>query len=380
MNNPIYFNRPAFLGKEFAYLSEAITNLTGISGNGVFVKRCEEWFKQNIGCDKVLLTGSCTHALEIIALLLNLEKGDEIIMPSYTFVSTANAFVLHGGKPVFVDINPLTMNIDETLIENAITDKTKAIVIMHYGGVSCDMEKIIGIAKKHNLILIEDAAQAVKSSYKNKPLGSFGDFATFSFHETKNYTSGEGGALIINNKNYTERAEIIHQKGTNRNRFLRGQVDKYTWVDVGSSYVMSELNAAYLYAQLEDSDKIDKKRREIWDIYNEGLQELAKQKKVELPFAPSECKHNSHIFFIKTKDIDERSELIDFMKSKNIYTVFHYVPLHSSPGGLKYAKFTGEDNYTTIESERLLRLPLFYNMELSDTKRVVDAVKEFYKK
>ncbi len=299
------------------------------------------------------------------ALLLKLKAGDEIIMPSYTFVTTANAFVLHGGTPVFVDIHPTTMNIDENLIEAAITGRTRAIVVVHYAGVACKMERILAIAKKHNLVVIEDAAQAILSFYNGKPLGSFGDMATFSFHETKNYTSGEGGVLIVNNPAFAKRAEIIRQKGTNREQFFRGEIDKYTWVDIGSSYVMSELNAAYLYAQLESSPVIDQKRSAIWISYMQGLQSLADDELLSLPLLPEGCTLNAHIFFLKVRDLEERTALIEHLKEKEqVYAVFHYVPLHSAPAGRLYARFHGEDRHTTKESERLVRLPLYYNLAL----------------
>lgn len=375
----IAFNKPAVVGNELKYIQEAINSPSGISGNGIFVKKCEEWFEKNLQSKDVLLTGSCTHALEIAAILLDLKEGDEIIMPSYTFVTSANAFVLHGGTPVFVDINPQTMNIDENLIEAAITPKTRAILVVHYGGVGCNMDRILEIAKKHNLILIEDAAQALFSRYNHKPLGTFGDFGCFSFHETKNYTSGEGGAIVINNPKYVERAEIIREKGTDRSKFFRGQVDKYTWVDVGSSYVMSELNAAYLFAQLEAAHEIDKKRYFIWQTYHTALKKLEDEGKIKLPYIPAQCQPNSHIFYIKTKSLEERTKLIKFLREKyNVHSVFHYVPLHSAKGGIEFGRMNGEDKYTTKESDVLLRLPLFYNMSAEETGQVIDAVLDFY--
>jgi dTDP-4-amino-4,6-dideoxygalactose transaminase len=299
-------------------------------------------------------------------------------MPSYTFVTSANAFVLHGGKPVFVDIRPDTMNIDENLIEAAITDRTRAIMVMHYGGVGCNMDVIMKIADKHDLIVIEDAAQALFSRYKHKPLGTFGDFGCFSFHETKNYTSGEGGAIVVNNKKYVERSEIIREKGTDRSKFFRGEVDKYSWVDIGSSYVMSELNSAYLYGQLEAAHEIDKKRYYIWQRYFNELKPLQDKGFLQLPVIPAECQHNSHIFYVKARSLEERAALIKYLKERNIHSVFHYIPLHSSVAGKKYGRMVEPDKYTTFESERILRLPMFYNMENEEIDRVIKAVSGFY--
>lgn len=375
----IAFNRPAFIGRELDYVRDAISGKEGISGDGYYSKQCQQWFKSQLGCDAALLMGSCTHGLETAALLLELQPGDEIIMPSFTFVTTANAFVLHGGTPVFVDIHPDTMNINEELIEAAITPRTRAIVVVHYAGVACRMERILSIARKHGLVVIEDAAQAIFSTYGGKPLGSFGDMGTFSFHETKNYTSGEGGVLIVNNPAFTKRAEIIRQKGTNREQFFRGEVDKYTWVDIGSSFVMSELNAAYLYAQLEGHRQIDQKRTEIWISYIQGLSQLQQEGKIELPVIPESCSLNAHIFFIKVKDLQERTALLTYLKKhERVHAVFHYVPLHSSPAGRKYARFHGEDRYTTQESERLVRLPLHYHLSEEDLQRVINGVMRFY--
>lgn len=374
----INFNIPPFVGKELQYMEEAIKKNNKLCGDGPFTKKCNHWFEGNFNTPKTLLTTSCTHALEMTAILSEIEPGDEVIAPSFTFVSTVNAFVLRGATIVFVDINPLTMNIDENLIEEAITDKTRVIVPVHYAGVSCEMDKIMEIAKKYNLIVVEDAAQGVMSTYKGKALGTIGDFGAFSFHETKNYSMGEGGALLIQNKNYIERAEIIREKGTNRSRFFRGQVDKYTWVDLGSSYLPSELNAAYLYAQLEEAKNINNNRLETWNIYYEGLKELEVNKKIELPHIPEECEHNAHMFYLKCKDIEERTALIDYLKSNDISAVFHYIPLHSSDAGIKFSRFHGEDKYTTSESERLIRLPLYYNIALEDVKYIIRKVKEFY--
>lgn len=375
----IPFNKPAFVGKELDYVRDAIVGQSGIAGNGYYTRQCEAWFRQQLGCSAVLLTGSCTHALEIAALLLDLQPGDEIIMPSFTFVTTANAFVLHGGTPVFVDIHAETMNIDERQIEAAITPRTRAIVVMHYGGVACRMERILEIAQKHGLMVIEDAAQAVFSTYNGKPLGSFGQLSTFSFHETKNYTSGEGGALIVNDPALVRRAEIIRQKGTDREQFFRGEVDKYTWVDIGSSYVISELNAAYLYAQLEAAKTIDMKRYSVWRSYMQGLQKLEEKGVIRLPRILPSCTHNAHLFFIKARDLNERTALISYLKEKEkVHAVFHYVPLHSSPAGLRLGRFHGEDLHTTKESERLVRLPLYYNIAPEDVQRVIDGVHRFY--
>lgn len=375
----INFNVPPFVGKELEYMKEAIKKNNKLCGDGPFTKKCNHWIESHFDTPKALLTTSCTHAIEMAAILADIKEGDEVIAPSFTFVSTVNPFILRGAKIVFIDINPKTMNIDENLIEDAITEKTKAIVPVHYAGVSCEMDKIMKIAKKHNLFVIEDAAQGVMSKYKGKALGAIGDFGAFSFHETKNYTMGEGGALLIQNKDYIERAEIIREKGTNRSKFFRGQVDKYTWVDMGSSYLPGELNAAYLYAQLEEAESINNNRLETWNTYYKELKELEEKSKIELPYIPEECVHNAHMFYLKCKDLEERTKLIDHLKSNDIIAVFHYVPLHSSEAGLVYSRFNGEDKYTTKESERLIRLPLYYNMNIEDTKYIIKKVKEFYK-
>lgn len=375
----ISFNIPPFIGKELEYIKQAIENNKKLCGDGHFTKKCNKWFETKFDTPKALLTTSCTHALETAAILVDVKPGDEIIAPSYTFVSTVNAFVLRGATIVFVDIRPDTMNIDENLIEDAITEKTKAIVPVHYAGVSCEMDKIMDIAKRHNLYVIEDAAQGVMSTYKGKALGTIGDFGCYSFHETKNYTMGEGGAILIQNKDFIERAEIIREKGTNRSKFFRGQVDKYTWVDIGSSYLPSELNAAYLYAQLEEAEKINNNRLAIWNMYYEGLKGLEENGLIELPFIPEHCEHNAHMFYIKCKDLEERTKLIEYLKSNEIWTVFHYIPLHSSKAGIKYSRFHGIDKYTTVESERLLRLPMYYGLEKSKVEYVVEKIKEFYK-
>ena len=331
------------------------------------------------GTEKALLTTSCTHATEMAALLCDIQPGDEIIMPSYTFVSTADAFVLRGAKVVFVDIRPDTMNIDEKKIEAAITKKTKAIVSVHYAGVSCEMDTIMDIARRHNLCVIEDAAQGVMSKYKGKALGTIGDFGCYSFHETKNYSMGEGGALLIKNADMIESAEILREKGTNRSKFFRGQIDKYTWVNYGSSYLPSELNAAYLWAELEEADKVNENRLASWNHYYEGLSELSEQGKIDLPVVPEGCEHNAHMFYIKAKDLEERTRLISFMKEQGVGCVFHYIPLHSAPAGRKFGRFYGEDVYTTRESERLMRLPMYYGLEAEQIDYVIEKIKEFYK-
>ena len=376
----IPFNIPPYVGKELEYIKEAMEKNHKICGDGPFTKKCSEWMGNKFNVKKVLLTTSCTHATEMTAILTDIKEGDEVIAPSFTFVSTVNPFVLRGAKIVFIDINPKTMNMDENLIEAAITEKTKAILPVHYAGVACNMDKIMEIAKKHKLIVIEDAAQGVMSEYKGKPLGTIGEYGCFSFHETKNYSMGEGGALLINNKENIEKAEIIREKGTNRSRFFRGQVDKYTWVDKGSSYLPSELNAAYLYAQLENADIIYNDRMNTWNKYKELLQELADKNLIELQYIPEECKHNAHMFYIKCKDLDERTNLINFLKENNVNAVFHYIPLHSAEAGLKFGRFHGEDRYTTKESERLLRLPLYYGLKEEDVEFVSSKIKEFYVK
>lgn len=373
----IAFNVPPKVGTEEKYISEAIA-LRKICGDGEFTKKCNAYFEENTGIAKALLTTSCTHATEMAALLCDIKVGDEVIMPSYTFVSTADAFVLRGAKVVFVDIRPDTMNIDENKIEQAITTKTKAIVPVHYAGVACEMDKIMEIAKKYNLKVIEDAAQAVMSTYKGKALGTIGDFGCYSFHETKNYSMGEGGAILIKNKFDIEKAEIIREKGTNRSKFFRGQIDKYTWVDAGSSYLPSELNAAYLWAQLEKAQEIYDDRMNSWNEYYTSLKPLAEQGKIKLPFIPKDCKHNAHMFYFKANDLEERTKLLSFLKTKGILAVFHYIPLHTAPAGLKYGEFRGEDKYTTKESERLVRLPMYYGLEKKDLNCVIRAINEFY--
>lgn len=374
----IKFNVPPFTGKELEYMKQAIEN-EKICGDGEFTKKCNEWMENKTGTAKALLTTSCTHATEMAAILADIKPGDEVIMPSYTFVSTADAFVLRGATVVFVDINPKTMNMDENLIEAAITDKTKAIVPVHYAGVSCEMDKIMEIAEKYNLMVIEDAAQGIMSTYKGKALGTFGDYGCFSFHETKNFSMGEGGCLTIRDKDNIEAAEIIREKGTNRAKFFRGQIDKYTWVDKGSSYLPSDMNAAYLWAQLELADEITADRMRSWNMYYEGLKELEEAGKIELPFIPEHCTHNAHMFYLKCKDLEERSAFIDFMKKNDILVVFHYIPLHGAPAGHEFGRFVGEDKYTTKESERLARLPLYYGLKEDQVNYIIEKVKEFYK-
>ena len=375
----ICFNVPPFVGKELEYVKQAVENKK-ICGDGAFTKMCHKWMEEKTGTEKALLTTSCTHALEMAAILCDIKEGDEVIMPSYTFVSTADAFVARGAKIVFVDIRPDTMNIDETLIEAAITEKTKAIVPVHYAGVSCEMDTIMAIAKKYNLKVVEDAAQGVTATYKGKVLGTIGDFGCYSFHETKNFSMGEGGALLIQNPEYIDKAEIIREKGTNRSKFFRGQIDKYTWVDFGSSYLPSDMNAAYLWAQLEEVDTICNDRLSNWNRYYVGLKELADKGCVELPVVPADCEHNAHMFYIKTKDLEERTGLIEFLRLNDILSVFHYIPLHSAPAGQRYGRFHGVDTYTTKESERLLRLPFYYGLEAGQVEFICEKVKAFYKK
>ena len=374
----IPFNKPPFLGTEFDYIKKAVNNQK-ICGDGEFTKDCNAWLENKTGASKALLTTSCTHSLEMAALLLDIKPGDEVIMPSYTFVSTADAFVLRGAKIKFVDIRPDTMNIDEKLIEDAITDKTKAIVPVHYAGVGCEMDTIMDIAKRHNLKVVEDAAQGVMSEYKGKALGAIGDYGCYSFHETKNYSMGEGGALLIKNEDDIELAEIIREKGTNRSRFLRGQIDKYTWVEAGSSYLPSDMNAAYLWAQLQEADKINDDRLAAWDRYYKGFEELEQKGFVTRPIIPEECKHNAHMFYLKAENLEIRTKLISFLKENGVMAVFHYVPLHSAPAGKKFGEFVGEDKYTTKESDRLLRLPMYYGLSESETDKVIEKVIEFYK-
>ena len=373
------FNVPPCVGNEIEYVKQAIESHK-ICGDGQFTKKCHQWMEERFNAQKVLLTTSGTTALDMAMLLCDLQPGDEVILPSYTFSSTATSAVLAGAKLVFVDVRPDTMNIDETKIEDAITDKTKVIIAMHYAGVACEMDTIMDIAKRHNLIVVEDAAQGVMSKYKGKHLGTIGTFGCYSFHETKNYSMGEGGALVINNTEYNERAEILREKGTNRAKFFRGQVDKYTWVDFGDSYLPSELNAAYLWAQLLNADEINGNRIATWNRYYQELQAMAMEGKFEIPTVPKECEHNAHMFYLKCKDLKERSEFIKFMKEKELYCVFHYIPLHSAPAGEKFGRFDGEDEFTTKESERLVRLPMYYGLRKDQVDLVVEGIKEFFSK
>lgn len=373
----INFNVPPCAENAMKYIGECVQNQK-ICGDGAYTKKCNQWIEEKTGTTKCLLTTSCTHATEMAALLANIQPGDEVIMPSYTFVSTADAFVLRGAVPVFVDIRPDTMNIDEKLIEDAITEKTKAIVPVHYAGVGCEMDTIMDIAKRHGLMVIEDAAQGIMATYHGKALGTFGDFGCFSFHETKNYSMGEGGALLINDKKYCDRAEIIREKGTNRCQFHRGEVDKYTWVELGSSYLPSELNAAYLYAELECADEIYDNRMASWNAYRERLQPLADKGLIELPFVPEHCTHNAHMFYLKVEDLQTRTALLKHLVYNGILAVFHYVPLHSSPAGLRYGRFSGEDKFTTSESNRLLRLPMFFGLKTEEIDFVCSKVNEFF--
>ncbi|WP_310606530.1 dTDP-4-amino-4,6-dideoxygalactose transaminase [Buttiauxella brennerae] len=374
----IPFNAPPVVGTEIEYMQAAMGS-GKLCGDGGFTRRCQQWMEHRFGSKKVLLTPSCTASLEMAALLLNIQPGDEVIMPSYTFVSTANAFVLRGAKVVFVDIRPDTMNIDEKLIEAAITEKTRAIVPVHYAGVACEMDTIMAIANKHNLFVVEDAAQGVMSTYKGRALGTIGHIGCFSFHETKNYTAGgEGGATLINDASLIERAEIIREKGTNRSQFFRGQVDKYTWRDIGSSYLMADLQAAYLWAQLEAAEKINQQRLKLWHTYHDALAPLAKVGRIELPSVPKDCVQNAHMFYIKLRDIEDRSALIAYLKEAEILAVFHYIPLHACPAGEKFGYFHGEDRFTTQESERLLRLPLFYNLSPANQRTVINTLLSFF--
>jgi dTDP-4-amino-4,6-dideoxygalactose transaminase len=373
----IPFNRPAVIGNEIEYIKQVLNN-GKLCGDGIYTQKCNQWFEQKFSCKKALLTTSGTHALDMAAILCDIQPGDEVILPSYTFVSTANAFVLRGAKVVFVDIRPDTMNIDEKLIEKAINCKTKVIVVVHYAGIACQMDAIMKIARKHNLLVVEDAAQGVMAKYKDKYLGTIGDIGCYSFHETKNYTCGEGGAILLNNEKFIERAEIIREKGTNRSKFYRGEVDKYTWMDIGSSYLPSELNAAYLYAQLEQAEVINENRLKSWNYYNNHLFPLAKQGFLELPFIPDDCQHNGHMFYVKFKDLEERTAAIDYLKHVGIYTVFHYIPLHSTSFAKKHGCFCGADQWTTQESERLLRLPLYYNIGDANLELIVEKLKTFF--
>ncbi|MFD2706161.1 dTDP-4-amino-4,6-dideoxygalactose transaminase [Salibacterium lacus] len=374
----IPFNTPPVTGEETYYIQEALAN-GKLSGDGPFTKACQTWLEETFKTTKAYLTPSCTHALEMAAMLVEIEPGDEVIMPSYTFVSTANAFVLRGAQIVFVDIRPDTMNIDETKIEAAVTERTKAIVPVHYAGTACEMDTIMDIARRYNMYVIEDAAQGVMSTYKGRALGTIGDYGCFSFHDTKNYTSGEGGALLLNRSDKQEQAEIIREKGTNRSKFLRGQVDKYSWVDAGSSYLPAELNAAYLYAQFQHAEAINNDRLASWEMYAKELRPLEEDGLLELPKVPAACEHNAHMFFIKTAGIEERTALVEWLKEAGIATAFHYVPLHSSAAGRRFSRFHGTDRWTTRESERLLRLPMFYGLQQEQIEEITEQVRSFYK-
>lgn len=374
----IPFNKPPYTGNEDQYVMAAVHSAK-MSGDGEFCRRCQAWFEQQLGCSKALLTPSCTHALEMAAILADIKPGDEVIMPSYTFVSTANAFVMRGAKVVFVDVRPDTMNMDESLVESAITPQTKAIVPVHYAGVACEMDIIMAVAERYGLLVIEDAAQGMMSTYKGKRLGSIGHLAAYSFHETKNYTSGgEGGLLIVNNEKFVSRSEIIREKGTNRSQFFRGMVDKYSWVDIGSSYLPSELQAAYLWGGLERAVEINANRMSTWLSYSNAFQVLKQSGLVELPQIPEHCEHNAHMFYLKTRNVNERTRLLDHLKSDDILAVFHYVPLHTAPAGKRFSRFHGCDRHTTIESERLVRLPLWYGISEEEVGRVVSSVYSFY--
>ena len=370
------FNRAPFMPTTTSYLIEAFKDR--VSGDGAFTGKCTDWLRRNVACEHMLLTTSGSHALDMAARLCNLKPGDEAIMPSYTFSSTANSFVGLGVKAVFVDIRPDTMNIDESLIEDAITPRTKVIVPMHYAGVSCEMDAIMDIAARHNLKVVEDAAQALMSSYKGRPLGGIGDFGCFSFHETKNYSMGEGGALAIAEAKASESAEIMREKGTDRSRFFRGQVDKYSWVEWGSSYLPSDLNAAYLWSQLEMAEDINRDRLDSWNMYYQELSPLAEKGLLELPHIPEACVHNAHMFYLKAKDLEQRSDLLNRLHNKGLNAVYHYVPLHSAQAGLKYGRFHGNDHFTTRESERLIRLPLYYGIERDYINAVLNAVKDYF--
>ncbi|MEK2483639.1 dTDP-4-amino-4,6-dideoxygalactose transaminase [Providencia stuartii] len=374
----IPFNKPPVVGTELTYMKQAMES-GKLCGDGGFTKRCEEWMEKRFDCPKVQLTPSCTASLEMAAILINIKPGDEVIMPSFTFVSTSNAFVLRGATIVFVDVRPDTMNMDETKIEAAITERTRAIVPVHYAGVACEMDTIMAIAKKHNLFVIEDAAQGVMSTYKGRALGTIGHIGCYSFHETKNYSSGgEGGATLVNDNSLINRAEVIREKGTNRSQFFRGQVDKYTWRDIGSSYLLSDLQAAYLWAQLEEAEKINDRRLLLWQRYYEALSPLAQEGKLALPIVPEGLVHNAHMFYIKLKDVEERTAFNEYMKSNGVLTVFHYVALHTSPAGEEFGRFHGEDRYTTSESDRLVRLPMFYNMTDDEQQTVIAKIKAFF--
>lgn len=373
----IHFNVPPYIGTEFRYMKEAAENHK-ICGDGAFTKKCNTWMENRFGAEKVLLTTSGSAALDMSALLCNIKPGDEVILPSYTFSSTANAFVLAGAHLVFVDIRPDTMNIDETKIERAITNRTKVICVVHYAGVACEMDTIMDIAHKYNLVVVEDAAQGIMSTYKGKYLGTIGDFGCYSFHETKNFSMGEGGAIVINNPSYIERAEILREKGTNRSKFYRGEIAKYNWVDFGDSYLPSDLNAAYLWAQLEKADEINNNRLETWNTYYKAFTPLMEEQKIELPIIPEACTHNAHMFYIKCAEYSIRQAYIQYMRKKDVLCVFHYVPLHSAPAGLKFGRFSGKDEYTTSISDRLVRLPMYYGMAAEDQEYIINSTLDFF--
>ena len=375
----INFNVPPFVGKEIQYINEAIASHK-VCGDGAFTKKCHAWLEERFQAGKMLLTTSGSSALDMAALLCDIQPGDEVILPSFTFSSTANSFAIYGAKLVFVDVRPDTMKMDETLIEAAITDKTKVIVPVHYAGVACEMDTIMDIARRHGLLVVEDAAQGVMSTYKGKALGTIGDVGCYSFHETKNYSMGEGGAVSVNNPDMIERSEILREKGTNRAKFFRGQVDKYNWVDIGDSFLPSDLNAAYLYAQLEMADEINDNRLYSWNEYNKAFKPLEEQGLVSLPVIPEDCVHNAHMYYLKCRSLEERTEFISFLKERGVMAVFHYVPLHSAPAGLRFGRFHGEDKYTTADSDRLVRLPMYYGLSEEDRNTVIKAVKEFYAK
>ncbi len=374
----IEFNEPPYAGEYLEFIKEAVES-HHICGDGTFTKKCTEWIEQKTDIANCLFTTSCTHALEMAAILSGIGEGDEVILPSYTFASTADAFVLRGARLVFIDVRPDTMNIDETLIEQAITAKTKAIVVVHYAGVSCEMDTIMDIAKRHGLFVIEDAAQGIMSTYNGKSLGTIGDFGCYSFHETKNYSMGEGGAILIKDRKYLEKAEILREKGTNRSKFWRGEIDKYSWVGIGSSYLPSELNMAFLWAQLREAERINCHRLRLWNTYYKNLEDLFERGILEQPVIPHGCIHNAHMFFVKVKNEEERILLLKYLKENGIHAVFHYIPLHTSPSGKKYGRFCGEDIYTTKESLRLVRLPMFNKLEIEQVQYICEIIKRFYK-
>jgi dTDP-4-amino-4,6-dideoxygalactose transaminase len=375
----IPFNVPPYVKTAIGYIEDACAANKKICGDGPYTKKVSGWFEERLKTQKALLTTSCSHALDMMGILSEISAGDEVILPSYNFVSSANAVAMRGGKCVFVDIRPDTMNIDENKIGQAVTGRTRAVIVVHYAGVSCEMDGILALAKKHSLLVLEDAAQGMMASYKGRVLGTMGDFGTYSFHETKNYSMGEGGLLLLNRKKYIERAEMLREKGTDRSKFWRGEVDKYTWQDVGSSYLPSEINAAYLLSQLEVAGEINESRLAAFRLYETLLAPLAEEGLIELPHVPEGCVHNGHMFYIKCRDIEERGRFIDFMKEKGVLCVFHYVPLHTSPAGRRYGRFSGEDEYTTRESGRLVRLPMFYGLKESEICYISDCVKAFFK-